>query len=121
MRAYFFSKCATSPLYAVVTRIDSSVAAFCFDGFPACMSGWYLRISWRYDVLIAAMSAPTSRSSTLYHSVTCGSLRAERGMLGPLLDELELLPLCELHEPPPFAACSFMRRNASSAAAFWRA
>src|SRR3954452_11013142 len=77
--SYFFSKCATRPLYAVVTRIDSSVAAFCFCGLPACMSGWYLRIICRYDVLICAMSAPTWRSSTRYHSSTWASVLPGRG------------------------------------------
>jgi hypothetical protein len=46
-RYFFASICVTRPLYAAVTRIESSVAAFWRCGFPACMSGWYLRMSWR--------------------------------------------------------------------------
>src|SRR3954469_13898260 len=107
---------ATRPLYADVTRTDSSVAAFSFCGFPACMSGWYLRISWRYEVLICAMSAPGDRSSTRYHSDSWASCVPGRGGRpdDPDPDEPDEDDVDELVEPPR-AACSFIRRNASSA------
>src|SRR4051812_31356030 len=85
------------------------------------MSGWYLRISWRYELLIFAMSAPTSRSSVRYHSATFASvLRGRGGRAEPelLLDDDDELDEDDVQLLPPAAACSFIRRNCSSAAAF---
>src|SRR5882672_7191948 len=85
------------------------------------MSGWYLRIIWRYDDLICGISAPSWRSRTRYHSSSFASVLPGRGgrLVPPeLLEPLELLELDELLVvSPPRAACSFIRRNASSAAA----
>src|ERR1041385_7813015 len=85
-------------------------------------------MSWRYELLIWDISAPGCRSSTRYQSASWAPCEPGRGGRAPeedddddAVDELDVDDQLDPGIGPPRAACSFILRNASSAAARCRA
>ena len=120
---HFFSRCATRPLYAAVTRIDSSVAAFCLLRIP----GVHVGVILAHQLAIRRLDLRHLRADAeIEHAIPLGDLRlraspaaaAARCDCELLDDDVDAARRRAARIGPPRAACSFIRRNASSAAAF---